>query len=55
MEKPYYMSKTVWSGVIAILTGAYLLYKGELTAGSSWIATGLAIIGFRDFLSKFLE
>lgn len=45
-------SKTVWGGVVAVVTGVGLLIAGEIPNGINAIYTGLLAIFIRDGIRK---
>ena len=45
-------TKTFFVGLLSVAAGVYLLYKGELPAGSQLLSTGLAAITLRHAVAK---
>jgi len=55
MEKAWYLSKTIWAGIILIVLGvARGIYQKDISQLAVLVAQGLGIIGLRDFLGNNL-
>lgn len=52
MRKKFWQSKTFWTGVGAIITGAGLIYVGDVANGLEMIAGGLGMIFVRDAIAS---
>jgi len=49
MNKPWYLSKGIWAGILLILKGIFydLLYAGDAASASQTFLLGLGCLGIR--------
>ena len=50
--KEFFQSKTNWTGMTMIATGAYLIYQKDVVTGMQSAFGGLALITVKDAIAK---